>query len=270
MAFPILAFAGAAYKGLSAYFQKQKADELLAQLGEAPQEQIPNEVIENQTRAKIGATSGMPAEQYKLAQQNIQRQQMSAIKKAADRRNALALIPAIQQTTNDATLKLDSANAQQKIVNQRYLDSINNQVASWKSKLFNENIRKQYNDKYNYAMSLKGASHQNANSAVDSGIAALGSINLNGNTTSPKGDGTSHTERDNGVYSYTSKGDVVAPVTATPYIAPLSNPNRYQYSSEIPTRVTGAGKTAEIVQNNPVDYGDAFGNYIKRRMMYKF
>lgn len=258
------------YKAGASYFQKQKADELLAKLGERPEEQIPSEVIENQTRAKIGANVGMPAEQYKLAQQNIRRQQMNALKTASDRRNALALVPAIQQTSNDATLKLDSANAQQRILNQRYLDTINSGVAAWKSKLFNENVRKAYDEKYNYAMSLKGSANQNMNSAIDTGIAALAQSNINKKIDNIPQDSLYEAP----AARYTSTGELIPKNSdSTSYISPVSNPN--------PNRSTELSKLASgfnFSGNKPVkqeqavneNYGDAWGNYIKRRMMYKF
>lgn len=176
MPIPILAIAAlasAAVKGISAANQKKKARELLNAAGPYPVEQMPAEILENQTRARVNANNGLPSEQYNLAMKNIQRQQMNAIKNASDRRAGLAILPAVQQGTNDATLQLDAANAKARMSNERYLDTVNRDVAGWKSKLFRQNVLDKYVSDTNYARSVEGAGNQNAVGAVDSGLSGI-------------------------------------------------------------------------------------------------
>ena len=104
--------AGAAIKGSVSGAQKREAAKLMAKIGEMPPETIAPELLENKTMASIAATEGLPSEQYALAQKNIQRNQMSAIRNAQDRRMAGGLITSIQDNTNNANLKLDAANAE--------------------------------------------------------------------------------------------------------------------------------------------------------------
>jgi hypothetical protein len=102
---------------------------------------------------------------------DIQRQQMMAIRAAQDRRAGVGSIAPIQQTTNDANLDLNVADAQMKLANERNLMAIRNQVAGWKNRI-KEN---KFNRDYNYGMSLKGAGNQNISSGIDQGVAGIGS-----------------------------------------------------------------------------------------------
>lgn len=146
--------------------QKRQGKKLLNSL-EYPIEQIPQEEIENQKLAKQQAATGLPSEQYANAMKNIQRQQLMALHGAHDRRGGLGSIAGIQQGTNDATLNLDTADARQKILNQNQLMSVNNRLAGWKDRVWQNNIKDKYTRDYGYAMGLIGAGNQNALSGVD-------------------------------------------------------------------------------------------------------
>lgn len=143
---------GGGIKLLAGAKQKKEANKLLSGL-KYPDEEIPTEITN-------AAATGLPSEQYNLAMKNIQRQQLVALRGAQDRRGGLAAISGIQQGTNDATLKLDSENAQVRQQNQFRL-------AGWKDKIWQHNIRDKYNRDYGYAMQLKAAGNTNLYGGVD-------------------------------------------------------------------------------------------------------
>ncbi len=145
--------------------QKKKGNALIS--SPYPYQPIPQEVLDNQTKANAAAERGLPSEQYQNAMKNIQRSTNNAIKMSADRRGGLALIPTIQQGATDATLNLDTADAKQKIQNQKTAYDINNQVAGWKQKQFDWNQKDKYNRDYNYGMQLIGAGNANEGNALD-------------------------------------------------------------------------------------------------------
>lgn len=158
-------------------FQTGKANKLLKGL-QYPNEQIPQEITD-------AAATGLPSEQYNLAMKNIQRQQLQALRGTQDRRGGLGLISGIQTGTNDATAKLDSENAAARQNNLFRL-------ASWKDKIWQNNIKDKYTRDYDYAMKLKGMGNQNTFGGFDqilgSGTTFAGSGGFNsggrtGNTT---------------------------------------------------------------------------------------
>lgn len=118
-----------------------------------PDYEIPYEVQQ-------AANEGLPSEQYAKAMQNINRQQLNALKAAKDRRGGLEAIGAIQQRTNDATLGLDAANAQARQQNQLRL-------AGYRDKAWDWNKKQKYQTDYNYAMNLLGAGNQNLVGGID-------------------------------------------------------------------------------------------------------
>lgn len=152
--------------GITGLFQKNKGKKLLKNL-HYPTETIPQELLQNQQQARINANVGMPSEQYNQAMRNIQRQQLMALRGAQDRRGGLAVLGGLQQGANDALLKLDSENAQQRLNNQRALYGINTQVANTRRDLFDKNVRQKYIQDYNYAQGLIGAGNQNFVGGLD-------------------------------------------------------------------------------------------------------
>lgn len=182
---------GGLIKGLVGGKQKRQGNKILNGL-QYPTEQVPGEEIENQNIARQQAATGLPSEQYQNAMQNIQRQQLSAIRGAHDRRGGLGAIAGIQQNTNDANLNLDVADSKQKIANQNNLMNVNNRLASWKDKVWQNNVMGKYNQQYGYANSLLGAGNQNVSSGVDQALAGfgMGAAGLYGNTAGLFGNGS--------------------------------------------------------------------------------
>lgn len=155
--------------------QRAKGKKLLKQLGEAPAESIPNEILQNQKQAQLNANVGLPSEQYNNAMKNLQRNQMIALRGASDRRGALSILSNSQQAMDDGTLKLDVADANARMQNQRTLYGINNTVGNWRDKIWQNNVNNPYMRKYQYAQSLLGAGNQNATTGADQ-LAGAGAL----------------------------------------------------------------------------------------------
>ena len=164
--------------------QKHQAKKLLKEIGDSPTEQMPSEVLQNQEQARINANTGLPSEQYNQAMKNLQRQQMMALRGAQDRRGGLLTLAGNQQGYNDALLNLDAKNAQARLQNQNTLYGVNNNVAGWKHRLFQNNVADKWNRKYQYSMSLLGAGNQNFTSGLDDiaagGMRAMSGMKLGG------------------------------------------------------------------------------------------
>lgn len=161
--------------GVTGFFQRRKAKKALANL-HRPEYNIPNEVLQNQKRAEMSASEGLPSQQYNQAMQNIQRQQSRALSAASDRRGALMALPGIQQQANDALLGLDVKDAQARMNNQQQLYGINSQVAGYRDKQWDINKMQPYQRDYNYNMSLLGAGNQNMLSGADKLLGGVGAM----------------------------------------------------------------------------------------------
>jgi hypothetical protein len=164
--------------------QRKQGKKLLREIGDSPVEQMPSEVLQNQEQARINANTGLPSEQYNQAMKNLQRQQMMALRGAQDRRGGLLTLAGNEQGYNDALLNLDAKNAQARLQNQNTLYGVNNNVAGWKHRLFQNNVADKWNRKYQYAMSLLGAGNQNASTGIDQfaagGMRGLQGMNFGG------------------------------------------------------------------------------------------
>ncbi len=195
--------AGAAVGLVTGLVQKSKAKKLLAQ-NQFPTEGLPNEELENQQIAKGVATQGMPSEEYAQAQKNIQRNQAAQLSSAeTSPGGAVRNIGAIQQNSNDANANLTAQSAAIRQQNVGQLLGVNNQVASWRDKLFDWNNKTKFGINYNYAMGLLGQGNQNVMSGVDkaigttTGAAAAGLFKRTADTTpnqaAPPAGGTGYT-----------------------------------------------------------------------------
>ena len=180
MPFPLFAAANAAsglISGVTGLIQQHKGRKLLNSL-QFPNESMPSEYVENQNLARQQAATGLPSEQYANAMKAIQRQQLTALKSANDRRGGLGILPGLTQSTNDATLNLNAQDAQMRLANQRNLMNVNSQVAGVKRSLFDVNQRAKYNQDYSYGMGLLGAGNQNFTGGLDK--LATGGLSLFG------------------------------------------------------------------------------------------
>lgn len=178
---------GGIVKLIAGSSQKKKANKLLSGL-QYPNEQIPSEIT-------AAAATGLPSEQYNQGMQNIQRQQLIALRGAHDRRGGLGLISGIQQGTNDADLNLDVKNAQARQQNQFRL-------AGWKDKVWQNNIKDKYNRDYNYAMGLLGQGNQNVYGGADQALAGAGTA-LTGSLLGSSGSGQIQRTPNTGPFNWT-------------------------------------------------------------------
>lgn len=140
-----------------------------------PIDKIPDELIKNQELASLRSKTGLPSEQYAMAQKAIARQQARILKSAGDRRMGLGLLASIDDNANRAQGSLDSQNAQARLQNERQLIGVNNQVASWKTAKTNRDLA-DWNNKYDYARAVEGSGNQNMTNTIMSGINAAGLI----------------------------------------------------------------------------------------------
>ena len=154
------------------FAQRSKGKKLLKQIGEAPDMPIPNEVLQNQKMAQLRANTGLPSEQYNNAMKNLQRNQLIALRSGQDRRGGLSLISGSQQGMDDATLKLDVADANARMQNEKTLYGVNNLVGNWRNRQWQNNVGDKWNRKYQYAQSLLGAGNQNATTGVNQLVGA--------------------------------------------------------------------------------------------------
>jgi hypothetical protein len=164
---------GGLVKGLIGGGQKRKGKKLLNSL-QFPEEQLAGELTENQNLARTRAVSGIPSEQYAKAMKDIQRNQLTAFRTAKGGRGGLGNIAGILQGTNDATLDLNAKDAMMRVDNEGRLINVNNNIAGWKSKLFDINKRKPYEEQRNYAYGLLGAGNSNIMAGIDQGTAGVG------------------------------------------------------------------------------------------------
>lgn len=147
-----------------------------------PEEAMPTEIRRNQELATIRANTGLPSEQYNTAMKNIQNQQLMALRGASllGGGKALGILGGINQYGNDAVGNLDARNAQARLQNEGQLINVNNQVAGWKSRLFDTNVRQKWLRQYNQMMNQQGAGNQNIVGGVDKLFAAGGQLGASG------------------------------------------------------------------------------------------
>jgi len=140
-----------------------------------PVDKIPDELVKNQELASLRSKTGLPSEQYAMAQKAIQRQQARTLKSASDRRMGLGLLAGIDDNANRAQGNLDVANAQARIGNEKTLMNVNNQVASWKTAKINRDLSR-WDNNMDYARAVEGSANQNRVNTIMSGINAAGLI----------------------------------------------------------------------------------------------
>lgn len=184
--------AGGLLSGVTGFFQRRKAKKEFAKL-QRPEYSIPNEVLQNQKMAQLAAGEGLPSQQYNNAMKNIQRSQANALSGAIDRRSALMALPKLQQQASDAYGKLDVADANARMSNQRQLYDVNSQVAGYRDKEFNINKMQPYQDNLSYYRSLLGAGNQNLVAGIDKAASGAGLL-IGGGFGGSKKKGTSYTQ----------------------------------------------------------------------------
>lgn len=164
----IAAGVGGAIKLGTGLIQRGSANRWLKN-SQQPIESMPTEITRNQELATLRANTGMPSEQYNNAMKNIQRQQLLALRRAGEMGGGkgLAILGGINEQGNDAVGNLDARDAQMRVNNEGQLIGVNNQVAGWKSRLFDQNIRQKWLRTYQQKMGELGAGNQNLVGGLD-------------------------------------------------------------------------------------------------------
>ena len=168
-AFPLTAVAGLLSGGISALqglSQKKKANDLIAN-NPFPMQEVPQAIQQNQRLAAAYANQGLPSEQYNQAKQNIARNQVTSLQGAGDRRGGLMAIGGLNKQSNDATLGLDVANANDRRANQKQQLGINSQVGQWQNNVWDWNARQKYLQTAASARALMGAGNANLYGGLD-------------------------------------------------------------------------------------------------------
>lgn len=134
-----------------------------------PEESMPAEIKRNQELAEIRANTGLPSEQYNTAMKNIQRQQLMTLRNASlmGGGKALSILGGVNQYGNDAVGKLDAENANARLRNEGQLINVNNNVANWKSRLFDSNVRQKWLRTWQQKMGELGTGNQNLSGGLD-------------------------------------------------------------------------------------------------------
>lgn len=172
----VVAVGGATYGIVNSENQKSKAKRKQKELdGMKPRDEMPVELIKNQELAELRSKTGLPAEQYAMAQRAIQRQQSRTLRSASDRRMGLGLLASVDDNANRAQGNLDSQNAQARLNNERNLMGVNSQVASWKTAKNNRDLAR-WDNEYDYARAVEGSANQNKANSIMSGINAAGLV----------------------------------------------------------------------------------------------
>ena len=167
---------GGLFKAGVGLSQIKQGKKLVKAAGDQPLQQMPDEVNQNVTDAGIDAATGMPSEQYNRAMQNIQRNQLWAMRNAGSRRGGLMALPQLLAGSNDAMGDVDVASANMRLANRRYLYGAREKVAGWKDKLYTTNQLNPWLNKINYAQGLLGQGNQTLSSAF--GDTAAGAIGI--------------------------------------------------------------------------------------------
>lgn len=214
------------------FFQKKKGNALLKN-NPYPNMPVPNEVLANQQAAERAADEGTPSAQYEQAKKNIQQQQATAISASQDRRLGGATIGAIQEGTNNATGQLDAQSAANRRANQLNLQTVNNQVASYRDKAFDWNQKNKYLQNYQMANSLIGVGNQNMLAGADKLLGGIAGGYANGLFS-----GRSGGSMPTGNAGYISQGTGLAGTGATGYTPgsntdTILNPNGYSQGALI-------------------------------------
>lgn len=172
----VIAAGSAAYGLAESSNQKRRARHAQEALERGrPIDKIPDELIQNQELGRLRSKTGLPSEQYVLAQKAIQRQQAQTLKGASDRRMGLGLLASIDDNANRAQGRLDANNAAARISNEKTLMGVNNQVANWKTNKTNRDIAK-WNNEMDYARAVEGSANQNRVNTISSALNAAGLI----------------------------------------------------------------------------------------------
>lgn len=156
------------------FIQRGQANKWLKN-NQQPIEALPSEIKRNQELSEIRANTGLPSQQYNNAMRNIQRQQLMSLRAAGQMGGgkALSILGGINEQGNNAVGDLDARDAQMRLDNEGRLIGVNNNVANWKSQLFDRNVRQKWQRQWEQMMGQLGSGNQNIVGGID-GLASAG------------------------------------------------------------------------------------------------
>lgn len=135
-----------------------------------PEYQIPQEEMQNQSIAARMAMGGLPSEQYQQAMNNIGRNENFGLNALQTRGGNVGDINALVGQSNDATLGLDTANAQARLQNEGTLMNVNQSLAGYKDKAYQVNKLQRYLMRIGMASSMMNSGNQGVSQGI-SGMA---------------------------------------------------------------------------------------------------
>lgn len=131
-----------------------------------PNYTIPQEIYSNQAIAAREAMSGMPAEQYAAALNNIGSSEAKAYT-SLQKRGDVGGINAIQSGANQAKLNLDATAANMRRQNIGQLMNSNQVMAQYRDKAYQVNKLQRYLMRMGMASSLMGYGNQDVNQGIN-------------------------------------------------------------------------------------------------------
>jgi hypothetical protein len=169
----IAAGAGLLKAGLG-FFQQAKGKKMLKNAKD-PGYKIPKGYGKNLAQAEILAKTGMPSEQYNLAQQNILRNVGTATRQLGRSSNPSAGLASLLRGQNEGIMGLDVANAQAR--RQNILQAMSSRREMAQQQLAQQQYaQNRYFDKVNEANARIGAGTQN----IFGGLSDIGSAGIMG------------------------------------------------------------------------------------------
>lgn len=146
MAFPIALAAAAlpsVVKGFSGLFDVFSG-KARARRNIRPVAEVNENYLKNVALAEQMGRQGLPQQQYNQAQQNIGRNQAVALNSLSRSANPAAGLQGLLRASNDATMGLDTQNANARLQNQRFAFGQRNNLAQDQQRVWNWNKRDKF------------------------------------------------------------------------------------------------------------------------------
>lgn len=155
-----LAGIGALAKGVTGIVQGAKANRI-DRNNARPTQVVQNEYYQNLAQAEMMAQQGLPAAEYNLVQQGINRNQSGVLRTLGRSANPGSGLAAVLRASNDANLRLNAQSGAVRQQNQRGVMQQRQIMAGQKQEAFDWNEKSQYLAKAAKAQALRGAGAQN-------------------------------------------------------------------------------------------------------------
>lgn len=141
-----------------------------------PTYQIPQEYKDNLAIAKNMAQIGLPQQQYNNQLNSINQNQAGAIGALSNSANPGGGLASIIRAGNDATGRLNAADAGARMANQKYAIGVAGQLGNQKLQQQQYNQFDRYSEDFNRAQALRGASNSDWQNAVNGASSVAGGL----------------------------------------------------------------------------------------------